>query len=119
MIGGDWPEWPSPRFIFHRLLREKDLCPMPQNCPEVLTVEPDAGPSAMPCDGCPQQLLRDYMVSPAGLLLQVVIDLDFALQAHVSIRMADIPYPEFLLLRQLAEERSKHDLEEMKKKQKR
>ena len=58
------------------------------------------------------------MESPEGLQLQIVIDLDFALQAGVTIRLADIPYPEFLLLRQLAEERTKHEVEEIKKRSK-
>lgn len=101
------------------MLRQKDLCPKPQNCPEVLTVEPDADATAMPCDGCPQQALNNYLASPAGYLLQVVVDLDFALQAGVTIRLADILYPEFLLLRQLAEERSKHEIEEIERKSKR
>jgi hypothetical protein len=101
------------------MLRQKELCPAPQNCPDVLTVEPDAGPSAMPCELCPQLALQRYLASPGGLLVQIVIDLDFALQAGVTLRLADIPYPEFLLLRQLAEERDRYQAEEIRKKAKR
>jgi len=82
-------------------------------------VEPDAGPYAMPCDGCPRQALRNYLMSPEGQLIQVVVDLDFALQAGVAIRLADIPYPEFLLLRVLMEERSRREIEEVRKKNQR
>ena len=100
-------------------MREKDLCPTPQYCPYALTEAPDAGPIALPCEGCPLLLLHQYLASPGGSLIQVVIDLDFALQAGVTVRLAEIPYPEFLLLRQLAEERTKHEVEEIQKKSKR
>jgi hypothetical protein len=100
-------------------MHQKDLCPGAQNCPEVLTVEPDAAYTALPCDGCPQQALRNYLVSPDGQLIQAVIDLDFALQAGITIPLSAIPYPDFLLLRTLMEERNRRDLEEMQKKSKR
>lgn len=70
----------------------------------------------MPCDGCPRQSLRDYMASAAGMQIQLVADLEFALHAGVAIRLSDIPYPDFLLLRQLSAERHKHDVEEIEKK---
>jgi hypothetical protein len=59
------------------------------------------------------------LASPGGLLLQVVIDLDFALQTGVTLRLSDIPYPDFLLLRQLVEERDKFQTEEIRKQSKR
>lgn len=73
----------------------------------------------MPCELCPRQALQRYLASPGGLLIQVVIDLDFALQTGVTLRLSDIPYPDFLLLRQLVEERDKFQTEEIRKQSKR
>ncbi|HEY1497932.1 MAG TPA: hypothetical protein VGF49_25430, partial [Candidatus Solibacter sp.] len=66
------------------------------------------------CDECPAQLLDDHLSSPAGQLVAQTIDLDFALQAGVTVTLADIPYPEFLLLRLLTEERNRFNIESMK-----
>jgi hypothetical protein len=119
LIGGDWPEQPSPRFIFHRMLREKDLCPSPPECPEVLMENPFAGKDALPCPHCPVQLLRSYLETPGGRLMSIVIDLDFALQAGLAVTLDQISYPEFLLLRQLVEERDRHSSEQIQKKSRR
>jgi len=89
------------------------------NCPEVLNLEPGAGPFALPCEGCPQQALLEYLASPAGQMTQLTIDLDFALQAGITVRLDEIPYPIFLLLRQLADERDKFQAEEIRKSSKR
>jgi hypothetical protein len=97
------------------MLREKALCPSPPECPEVLMEDPLAGPEALPCTGCPQTLLQEYLASPGGQLISTVIDLDFAIQAGIQVSLDQIPYPEFLLLRQLAEERNKHQEEELQK----
>ena len=97
------------------MLRQKDLCPTPPQCPYVLMEDPGAGSDALPCAECPALLLREYLASPAGSLLQVVIDLDFAIQAGVSVSLGQIQYPEFLLLRMLVEERDAYQVEEMKK----
>jgi hypothetical protein len=85
----------------------------------VLNLEPGAGPSALPCEGCPQQALLEYLGSPGGLIIQSTIDLDFSLQAGITVRLDEIPYPVFLLLRQLTEERDKFQAEEIRKGQKR
>ena len=97
------------------MLREKDLCPTPQECPYVAMEEPLDESSALPCQECPAQHLREYLASPGGLLIQAAIDLDFALQAGIAVSLDRIPYPDFLLLRQLAEERNRHQAEMMKK----
>lgn len=57
------------------------------------------------CSECPLTLLEAYMTSPAGQLIRLTFDLEFALQAGVTVRLGEIPYPEFLLLRILSEER--------------
>ncbi|HEU0180303.1 MAG TPA: hypothetical protein VFV58_39205 [Blastocatellia bacterium] len=75
--------------------------------------EPEDG--VLPCALCPQQLLSEYLASPVAALLASVLDLDFALQAGVAVTLAEIPYPSFVLLRQLVEERDRYQTEEMKK----
>lgn len=77
-------------------------------------MEPEPGPGAAPCDECPAQLLREYLSLPVGLLFQMVVDLDFAIQAGIQVRLSEISYPVFLLLRQLTEERSKFEQEQIK-----
>jgi hypothetical protein len=99
------------------LLRRQELCPEPQNCPEVLTEEPDAGPFALPCNGCPRQALDDYLKAPESALLQATVDLDYALIMGITLTLDKIPYPVFILLRQLFNERQKYNAEEIKKSQ--
>jgi hypothetical protein len=101
------------------LLRRKDLCPTPSECPEVLIEDPLAGPSVLPCEHCPEVALSNYLASPSGQLILAVIDLDFALQAGITVTLPEIPYPMFLLLRQLADERDKYEAEEIRKQRKR
>jgi len=99
------------------VFRRKDLCPGALVCPEAMNLNgPEAGPDALPCPECPEQYLDTYLASPAGQLVAMVCQLDFALQAGVAVSLAEIPYPEFLLLRQLVEEREAYQAEEMKKK---
>jgi len=47
--------------------------------------------------------------------MSVVIDLDFALQAGITIPLSRIPYHVFLLLRQLADERTRYETEQLRK----
>jgi hypothetical protein len=97
------------------MLRRSQLCPGPGQCSYVLMANPAASANAPPCDECPAALLDEYLASPAGQLIHQTIDLDFAIQAGVAIRLSDISYPEFLLLRFLSEERNRFHEEEMKK----
>jgi hypothetical protein len=101
------------------MLRQKDLCPTPAECPEVLIYDPLAGSSALPCPECPRQALQSYLESPGGRLMSIVIDLDFALQAGIAVPLDSIPYPEFLLLRQLADERAEYEKEQIQEQAKR
>jgi hypothetical protein len=75
---------------------------------------PEATNDTPQCDECPSQLLDDYLQSPAGQLIAQTIDLDFALQAGVTVGLSEIRYPEFLLLRLLTEERNRFTTESMK-----
>ena len=99
------------------MFRQKDLCPTPTECPYVLEEDPLAGPDALPCSECPKEALRAYLESPGGQLVSVVINLDFALQAGITVPLSAIPYTEFLLLRQLADERMEYEKEQLKKRQ--
>lgn len=98
------------------MLRNRELCPGPSDCPDVLMEDPLAeGMDTPPCEACPKVKLLDYLGSPGGHLISLVVDLDFAIQLGIDIPMSDITYPEFLLLRQLGEERQKFDAEEHKR----
>jgi hypothetical protein len=78
-------------------------------------LEPLAGPDALPCEHCPQVALSEYLGSPGGQMILAVIDLDFALQAGITVHLEDVSYPTFLLLRQLAEERDRYQADEIRK----
>jgi hypothetical protein len=59
------------------------------------------------------------MDSLEGRMVSQAMNIDFALKAGVALRLSDIPYPEFLLLRQILEERERFQVDEMKKPPKR
>ncbi|HZF24030.1 MAG TPA: hypothetical protein VE030_11270 [Burkholderiales bacterium] len=73
--------------------------------------DPFADANSPPCDECPLALLDEYLATPAGRLIGLTIDLDFAMQAGVTVSLQDITYPEFLLLRFLSEERNRFHAE--------
>ncbi len=93
------------------MLRREQLCPGPGECPDVLMRDPFADANAPACDECPLALLDDYLATPAGKLIGQAIDLDFALQAGVTVSLQEITYPEFLLLRFLSDERNRFQAE--------
>jgi hypothetical protein len=97
------------------MLRRNQLCPGPADCPDVLMRDPFANPNSPACDECPLSMLDEYLATPAGRWISQTIDLDFALQAGVTVSLKDIAYPEFLLLRFLSEERNRYHEEEMRK----
>lgn len=82
-----------------------------------MEAQPSDDYSGLPCDGCPEQLLLRYMHSPLGMLIGTVLDYDCAMQLGFAVPLDRIPYPVFLLLRQLGEERVKFHEEESKRKQ--
>lgn len=47
--------------------------------------------------------------------MSVVVDLDFALQNRIQVPLSQISYLEFILLRLLADERNKHQIEEIER----
>jgi hypothetical protein len=93
------------------MLRRNQLCPGPGECPANLMNDPFATAASPSCDECPAALLDEYLASPAGRQIGQAIDLDFALQAGVTVSLQDITYPEFLLLRFLSEERNRFQSE--------
>jgi len=79
----------------------------------------DFGDTLLPCAKCPEQYLQEYLDSPSGKLIGVVIDLDAALQAGMTITLRQLSYPEFVVLRLLLEERDAYTTEERTRKQQR
>ena len=100
------------------MLRRKDLCPGAKECPEAYNEDPQ-NTERLPCPECPAQLLQDHLATPIGRLIGVAVDLDFALQAGVTVGLDRMTYAEFVLLRQIVEERDKYQAEEIKKSAKR
>jgi len=99
------------------MMRRDRLCPSPDECPEALTIEVQKGlQEPAPCEECPLEKLQLYLASQTGQIMSIIIDLDFALQSRIQVPLDRISYREFLLLRLLAEERNKHEIEQIKSK---
>lgn len=97
-------------------MRRDRLCPSPRLCPEALTPEAQQNvQEVLPCEECPAEKLALYLVSPSGQWMSVVVDLDFALQSRIQVPLSQISYLDFLLLRLLADERNKFQVEEIEK----
>jgi len=77
--------------------------------------ERDAGP----CTECPLQKLDAYMQSPCGRVMQLVVDLDFALERHMTVGLDQVTYLEFQMLRLLGEEKNRWQNEEVERNSKR
>lgn len=59
--------------------------------------------------------LERYLETPAGRQVNAVLDLDFALQAGITITLRDLDALQLGLLRVLAEERNIYQREEAEK----
>ena len=68
-----------------------------------------------PCAECPLELLNAYLQSPLGRVMQLVIDLDFALERGMVVTLHQMTYLEFLMLRVLGEEKQRLQNEDMEK----
>lgn len=77
--------------------------------------EADAGP----CERCPLELLNCYLQSPLGRVMQLVIDIDFALERGMVVTLDQMSYLEFLMLRVLGEEKQRLQNEDIEKTQRR
>lgn len=81
-----------------------------------MTIEAQmSGADPSPCPDCPMERLGEYLASHGGQAISIVIDLDFALQSRLQVALNQIPYQEFCLLRLLADERRKFEVEEIEK----
>ena len=69
--------------------------------------DPFAGPQSPRCEECPLTVLDAYMGTPVGQSINQIFDLEFALQAGVTITLSEISYREFVLLRYLNQERNR------------
>ena len=97
------------------MLRRNQLCPGAGECPEVLMRDPFADAGAERCEECPLALLDEYLGTAQGRAINQAIDLDYAIQAGVTVSLTDITYPEFWMLRFLREERQRFQAEAQQK----
>lgn len=73
--------------------------------------DPFANASSPSCDECPAALLEEALATPPGRMISQAIELDFALQAGLTVSLSEVTYREFLLLRVLSEERNRYQAE--------
>ena len=97
----EWPDEPSSRYVFHWLFRRKKLCPGPQGC-DIAKYE---NGGTEPCPECAGVKLDEFLNTVRGRQIALVTGIDRAIQAGITYGPHDLTYPEFLLLRVLAEER--------------
>jgi len=110
-----WPERPSLRFLVHMSLREAELCPGPEACPEA--PEPARGfegriVCADRCRGCPLDALDAAMRSHAGQILRRALDLDAALRCGIGVPYGEWGAEEFRALKVLRSERDRWEKEQ-------
>ena len=75
----------------------------------------DAAGDGAPCGDCPEEKLERWFQGSQGYLCRNVIDIDFALQVRMNVGMDDLSYAEFVLLRILNEEKTRHQEEQFVK----
>jgi len=74
--------------------------------------EADVGP----CAECPLELLNEYLQSPLGRVMTLVVEyIDFPLERGMTVTLDQMTYLEFLLLRVLGEEKQRLQNEDMEK----
>jgi hypothetical protein len=72
-----------------------------------------------PCEECPLELLNAYLQSPYGRMIQLVVDLDFALERRIVVTLGQMTYLEFQMLRLLGEEKQRWQNEEIERQSRR
>jgi len=77
----------------------------------------DEDPIALPCGACPRETLQRFMASGRGVVIQAAVDLDWAIRCGLQVTLRDVTYMEYLLLRQISEERANYEKEMMKREQ--
>jgi hypothetical protein len=102
--------------VYYWLFRRNKLCPGPLQCGDALSET--AGEA--PCLECPSVRLDQWLATPDGQQLLLVIGLDRARHAAgVRYSPGDLTYHELMLLQMLSEERDRYTEEQMKEAQKR
>lgn len=96
------------------MFRRKDLCPTPEMCHYAQEESVDG----LPCEGCPEQYLDAYLNSADGQPILATVELDAAIQVGLKVGLEQIPYPQFVLLRQLVDQRNKFSIEDMERNRK-
>ena len=108
---GDWPESPSLRFVIWALIRKDEFCDSPQLCNDHPTQHAEDCPAAYAADLAGQG-------SAFSILLDQVLSLDFCLEKGITgpgTTLDSIPFDQYVTLRLLQSERSKHDREQLDK----
>jgi hypothetical protein len=101
-------------------LRRDALCPGPVECAPAQIEQPEVHEAdVQPCLDCPLEMLNAYLQSPAGRVMQLVVDLDFALERRMTVTLEQVSYLEFQMLRVLGEEKVRWQTEEIEKQAKR
>jgi hypothetical protein len=72
-----------------------------------------------PCAECPLEKLDAFLASPAGRVIQSVIDWDYALERGFRVDLGAVTWQEFQWLRVMGEERSRWQNEEIERSTKR
>jgi hypothetical protein len=72
-----------------------------------------------PCTECPAEKLNAYLQSASGRVIQLVVDLDFALERRMTVTLDQMTYLEFQMLRVLGEEKVRWQNEEIERQAKR
>lgn len=81
-------------------------------------VQPFPDLDALPCEECPRVRLDQHMAHTVqGRVLKRALDLDWARRVGIQLRMSEVSYHEFLILRLLQEERDKFEKEDMERRQ--
>lgn len=67
------------------------------------------------CDACPVLRMVEAKMSPAGRLLDRVLEVDFLVESHFQVSLSEVRADEIKGLQILKEERHKFSEEKMKK----
>jgi hypothetical protein len=90
------------------LLHEKELCTGKIHCAD----EDAPGEHGM---DCPITRLQEAMESPAGMLLNRALDLDFNLEKGFVTTLDETPADEYAVIKILKAEQSRYEREQMEK----
>jgi hypothetical protein len=93
------------------MFRKDQLCPGIESCPEVLPTDPEIAAVALPCGGCPRELLRIFLDSERGQWIQSAVEMDWQIRCGLTVSTRDMTYLDYVLLRAVVEERAEYEKE--------